>query len=107
MFMDSNDVYASEGEEQQGVFSVVLKYKGQGSISSLIEEADYTLNHLLIADTQVSDVCDIDNKVSVSLYMEHDVTEEEARAISEELDYSFSDEDGNAMEMEMIDIDFS
>lgn len=92
---------------KRDVFSVIFKYKGGGEFSTIIEEADYRLDHLLIADTQISDVCDDNSQVKVSLYLESPVSEEEARAITEELDYYFKDEEGRELDMEMIDLNFT
>ena len=55
-----------------------LSTRVAGEFSTIIEEADYRLDHLLIADTQISDVCDDNSQVKVSLYLESPVSEEEA-----------------------------
>lgn len=105
MFMEAPAI-SENTEKRQGVFSVVFKFEGEGDLSSLMEEADYSLNHLLIADTQVVNVCEIKNTVTVSLYMECDVTEEEAQDIANNLDYSFF-RDEEELTMEVVEIDFS
>lgn len=105
MFMET-PATTENTEKRQGVFSVVFKFKGEGDLSSLMEEADYSLSHLLIADAQVSNVCDLKSTLTVSLYMECDVTEEEAQDIANNLDYSFSS-DEEELAMEMVEIDFS